>query len=57
MPSKSKIISSIFIIWISLYSFSNIDIIVDVGVKEGKANVWTCDLSHGYVEINADYRS
>ncbi len=30
---------------------------VDVGVGEGRATVWTCDLTHGYIEINADYRS
>lgn len=30
---------------------------VDVGVGRGKARVWTCDLTHGYIEINADYRS
>lgn len=35
----------------------NIDIAVDVGVGTGKATVWTCDLTHGYITINADYRS
>ncbi len=30
---------------------------VDVGVGNGKATVWTCDLTHGYIEINAGYRS
>ncbi len=30
---------------------------VNVGVGRGKARVWTCDLTHGYIEINADYRS
>jgi glutamate N-acetyltransferase / amino-acid N-acetyltransferase len=30
---------------------------VDVGVGHGKATVWTCDLTHDYVTINADYRS
>jgi len=35
----------------------DIDIAVDVGVGSGKATVWTCDLTHGYIEINADYRS
>ena len=30
---------------------------VDVGVGAGEATVWTCDLTHGYVSINADYRS
>jgi len=34
-----------------------IDIAVDVGVGRGRATVWTCDLTHGYVDINADYRS
>jgi glutamate N-acetyltransferase/amino-acid N-acetyltransferase len=32
-------------------------IAVDVGVGDGRATVWTCDLTHRYVEINADYRS
>lgn len=30
---------------------------VDMGIGDGGATVWTCDLTHGYVEINADYRS
>jgi len=30
---------------------------VDVGIGGGEATVWTCDLTHGYIEINADYRS
>ena len=30
---------------------------VDVGVGEGGSVVWTCDLTHGYITINADYRS
>ena len=34
-----------------------IDFHVDVGVADGSATVWTCDLTHGYIEINADYRS
>ncbi len=29
----------------------------DVGVASGKAIVYTTDLTHGYIEINADYRS
>ena len=32
-------------------------IVVDVGVGRGKATVWTCDLTRGYIDINADYRS
>ncbi len=34
-----------------------IDILVDLGLGEGRATVWTCDLTHGYIAINADYRS
>ena len=34
-----------------------IDITVRVGDGPGRATVWTCDLTHGYIEINADYRS
>ncbi len=30
---------------------------VDLGLGGGKATVWTCDLTHGYITINADYRS
>ena len=32
-------------------------ITADLGLGRGKATVWTCDLTHGYIEINADYRS
>ncbi|WP_336976959.1 bifunctional glutamate N-acetyltransferase/amino-acid acetyltransferase ArgJ [Altererythrobacter fulvus] len=34
-----------------------IDISVDIGLGDGRATVWTCDLTHGYIAINADYRS
>ncbi len=34
-----------------------IHLAVDVGLGNGKSTVWTCDLTHGYIEINADYRS
>ena len=34
-----------------------ISIHVDVGVGRASATVWTCDLTHGYISINADYRS
>ncbi|NRB34664.1 MAG: bifunctional glutamate N-acetyltransferase/amino-acid acetyltransferase ArgJ [Rhodobacteraceae bacterium] len=30
---------------------------VDLGLSDGSATVWTCDLTHRYIEINADYRS
>jgi glutamate N-acetyltransferase/amino-acid N-acetyltransferase len=35
----------------------NIDIAVSVGAGSGTARVYTCDLTHGYISINADYRS
>ncbi|GLQ28250.1 bifunctional glutamate N-acetyltransferase/amino-acid acetyltransferase ArgJ [Sulfitobacter pacificus] len=34
-----------------------IQIAVDIGIGSGTSTVWTCDLTHGYIEINADYRS
>ncbi len=30
---------------------------VDIGLGKGKATVWTCDLTHGYIDINGSYRS
>ncbi|MEO0361744.1 MAG: bifunctional glutamate N-acetyltransferase/amino-acid acetyltransferase ArgJ, partial [Pseudomonadota bacterium] len=36
---------------------SEIEIAVDLAIGNGAAEVWTCDLTHGYVSINADYRS
>lgn len=34
-----------------------IEIGVDLGMGAGQATIWTCDLTHGYISINADYRS
>ena len=34
-----------------------ITITVDVGIAQGTATVWTCDLTHAYIDINTDYRS
>jgi glutamate N-acetyltransferase/amino-acid N-acetyltransferase len=34
-----------------------ITIRVDLGRGKARATVWTCDFSHDYVSINADYRS
>jgi glutamate N-acetyltransferase/amino-acid N-acetyltransferase len=35
------------------------EIVIDIDIKQGRAghSVWTCDLTHGYITINADYRS
>src|SRR3954447_2677125 len=34
-----------------------IRIAVDLGIGSGKATVWTCDLTRGYIDINGSYRS
>ncbi len=34
-----------------------LEIGVDLGIGDGQSTVWTCDLTHGYISINADYRS
>lgn len=35
----------------------NIEIAVDIGLGKGSARIWTCDLTHGYIDINGSYRS
>jgi glutamate N-acetyltransferase/amino-acid N-acetyltransferase len=35
----------------------NVEIAVDLDIGSGKARVWTCDLTHGYIDINGSYRS
>jgi glutamate N-acetyltransferase/amino-acid N-acetyltransferase len=34
-----------------------VDIAVDLALGKGQATVWTCDLTHGYIDINGSYRS
>lgn len=34
-----------------------IDIAIDLGLGDGAATIYTCDLTHAYIDINADYRS
>ena len=36
---------------------SEIEIGIDLHIGSGHARIWTCDLTHGYISINADYRS
>ena len=36
---------------------THIDILIEVGTGVGAMKVWTCDLTHGYISINGDYRS
>ncbi len=34
-----------------------VQVAVDLGIGKGRARVWTCDLTHGYIDINGSYRS
>ncbi len=34
-----------------------VEIGVDIGIGKGRSRVWTCDLTHGYIDINGSYRS
>ncbi len=35
----------------------DVAIAVELGIGKGIARVWTCDLTHGYIDINGSYRS
>ncbi len=34
-----------------------IEIAIDLGLGDGQGTAWTCDLTHGYIDINGSYRS
>ena len=36
---------------------NEVEIAIDIGLGRGKATAWTCDLTHGYIDINGSYRS
>ncbi|NPD69551.1 bifunctional glutamate N-acetyltransferase/amino-acid acetyltransferase ArgJ [Lichenicola cladoniae] len=36
---------------------SELDIAIDLGLGQGAGRAWTCDLTHGYIDINGSYRS
>jgi glutamate N-acetyltransferase/amino-acid N-acetyltransferase len=38
-------------------SGKEVQIAVDLDIGKGRARVWTCDLTHGYIDINGSYRS
>lgn len=40
-----------------IFAQDEIDVVLDLGLGDAAATVWTCDLSHEYVSINADYRT
>jgi glutamate N-acetyltransferase/amino-acid N-acetyltransferase len=41
----------------AVFAGSEIAVSVVLGLGEGSATVWTCDLSHAYVDINGHYRT
>jgi glutamate N-acetyltransferase/amino-acid N-acetyltransferase len=41
----------------TIFAESEISVRVELGVGPGRATVWTCDLSHEYVDINGSYRT
>ena len=41
----------------AIFAESEISVRVSLGLGEGAATVWTCDLSYDYVSINAEYRT
>lgn len=41
----------------AVFASRDVEILVDVGMGAGAAVVWTCDLTHGYIAINGDYRT
>jgi glutamate N-acetyltransferase/amino-acid N-acetyltransferase len=41
----------------AIFGGSEITASVELGLGEGRATVWTCDLSHAYVDINGHYRT
>lgn len=42
---------------LSIMAEDSIYITLDCGIGDGQATIWTCDISHNYISINADYRS
>lgn len=40
-----------------ILKMEDLNIEVDLGLGDSETKFWTCDLSHEYVSINADYRS
>ena len=43
----------------ALRRFEQDEVVIDVDLHQGDAStrIWTCDLTHDYISINADYRS
>ncbi len=41
----------------AIFAGKEITVVVRFGLGDGRATVWTCDLSHEYVDINGHYRT
>jgi len=41
----------------AIFQAAEISVTVELGLAAGRATVWTCDLSHAYVDINGSYRT
>lgn len=41
----------------AIFEEAEIHIMLDLNGGDGQATMWTCDLTHDYVSINADYRT
>ena len=41
----------------AIFAEREITVTVNLGLGMGQATVWTCDLSHAYVDINGNYRT
>ncbi len=41
----------------AIFQATEISVTVELGLAAGRATVWTCDLSHAYVDINGSYRT
>ncbi len=41
----------------AIFAGEEIEVFVRLGLGDGRATVWTCDLSHEYVDINEHYRT
>lgn len=42
---------------LNIMAEDSIYITLNCGIGDGQATIWTCDISHDYISINADYRS
>jgi glutamate N-acetyltransferase/amino-acid N-acetyltransferase len=41
----------------AIVAHRDVDMTLDLGLGGAEATIWTCDLSHDYISINAPYRT